>query len=112
MEGTWKPQGKAPVLLVRFNWKRLSANASSITTPAPRRVELCLRLHPGSIQQPQVLDYLRALKRHPPGRKPFSLWDCLPAHRGSDLQGYLRQEAYWLSMGYLPFYAPEFTPAE
>jgi len=109
---TWGPRGKTPVLVVPFNWKRLSAIASLITTPAARRVGLCLRLHPGSIQQPQVLDYLRALKRHLRGRKAILLWDRLPAHRGGDVQAYLRRQASWLTMEYLPPYAPELNPVE
>ena len=109
---TWGPRGKTPVLVVPFNWKRLSAIASLITTPAARRVGLCLRLHPGSIKQPQIIDYLRALKRHLRGRKAILLWDRLPAHRGRDVQAYLRQQACWLSVEYLPPYAPELNPTE
>jgi len=71
-----------------------------------------LRLHPGSIKQPQVLDYLRALKRHLRGRKAILLWDRLPAHRGGKVQAYLRQQASWLTMEYLPPYAPELNPVE
>jgi transposase len=83
-----------------------------ITTPAARRVGLCLRLHPGSIQQPQVLDYLRALKRHLRGRKAILLWDRLPAHRGGNVQAYLREQVSWLTTEYLPPYAPELNPVE
>lgn len=109
---TWAPRGKPPVLVVPFNWKRLSAIASLITTSAGRRVGLCLRLHPGSIKQPQIIDYLRALKRHLRGRKAILLWDRLPAHRGRHVQAYLRQQASWLTVEYLPPYAPELNPTE
>jgi len=36
----------------------------------------------------------------------------LPAHRGRDVQAYLRQQASWLSVEYLPPYAPELNPME
>lgn len=100
------------MLVTPFNWKRLSAIASLITTAAARRVGLCLRLHPGSIKQPQIIDYLRALKRHVRGRKAILLWDRLPAHRGARVQAHLKKQTHWLTVEYLPAYAPELNPVE
>ena len=99
-------------MVAPFNWKRLSAIASLIATATARSIDLCLRLHPGSIKQPEVLDYLRALKRHLHGRKAILLWDRLPAHRGGKVQKYLHKNASWLTMEYLPPYAPELHPVE
>jgi transposase len=109
---TWSPRGKTPILVAPFNWKRLSAIASLITTPAARRVGLCLRLRPGTVKQPQVLAYLKALKRHLRGRRAVLLWDRLPAHRGRDVQKWIAQQASWLTTEYLPPYAPELNPVE
>jgi transposase len=99
-------------LVAPFTWKRLSAIASLITTPATRRVGLCLRLLPGSIKQPQIVEYLRSLKRHLAGRKAILLWDRLPAHRGAKVQAYLQRQRTWLEVEYLPPYAPELNPVE
>jgi transposase len=112
VQRTWAPRGQTPILVAPFNWKRLSAIASLLTTPAARRVGLCLRLHQGTIKQPQVLDYLRALKQHIGGRKVVLLWDRLPAHRGGDVQRYIARQASWLTVEYLPPYAPELNPVE
>ena len=112
MRRTWAPRGRTPILVAPFNWKRLSAIASLITTPQARRVGLCLRLRPGTVQQPQVLAYLKALKRHVRGRKVILLWDRLPAHRGGQVQAWIGQQASWLTMEYLPPYAPELNPVE
>jgi len=109
---TWGQRGKTTLVVTPFNWKRLSAIAGLTTTPTAWRVGLCLRLHPDAIKQPQILDYLQALKRHIRGRKAILLWDRLPAHRGGDVQAYLRQQASWLTMAYLPPYAPELNPVE
>lgn len=109
---TWAPRGQTPLLIAPFNWKRLSAIASLITTPAARRVGLCLRLHPGSIKQPQIIAYLCALKRHVHPRQVILLWDRLPGHRGARVQGYVRRQAAWLKTEYLPPYAPELNPVE
>jgi transposase len=109
---TWAPRGQTPLLVAPFNWKRLSAIASLVTTPAARRVGLCLRLHAGSIKQPQIIAYLRALKRHVRPRQVILLWDRLPAHRGGRVQAYLRRQTAWLEAEYLPAYAPELNPVE
>lgn len=109
---TWAPRGQTPIVVAPFNWKRLSAIASLIATPSARRVGLCLRLHPGTIKQPQIIDYLRALKRHVKGRKVILLWDRLPAHRGGDVQAHIARQAAWLTAEYLPPYAPELNPVE
>ncbi len=80
-----------------FNGKQLSAIASLITTAAARRIGLCLPLHAGSIKQPPILDYLRALKRYLKGRKAILLWDRLPAHRGTRAPRYLDRQTSWLT---------------
>lgn len=109
---TWSPRGQTPILVAPFNWRRLSAIAGLITTPQARRVGLCLRLQPGTVKQPQVLAYLRALKRHVRGRKVILLWDRLPAHRGAHVQRWITRQAHWLTVEYLPSYAPELNPVE
>ena len=109
---TWSPRGQTPILIAPFNWKRLSAIASLITTPQAKHVGLCLSLQPGTVKQPQVLAYLKALKRHVRGRKAILLWDRLPAHRGAQVQQWIDCQSDWLTMEYLPPYAPEVNPVE
>jgi transposase len=109
---TWAPRGQTPILVTPFNWKRLSAIASLITTPAARSVGLCLRLHPGTVKQPEIIAYLRALKRHVGHRRVILLWDRLPAHRGGDVQAHVDTQSQWLTAEYLPPYAPELNPVE
>jgi transposase len=83
-----------------------------ITTPAARRVGLCLRLEPGTVKQPRVLAYLKALKRHVRGRNAILVWDRLPAHRGARVQEWIAQQSLWRTMEYLPLYASELNPVE
>ncbi len=109
---TWAPRGQTPLLIAPFNWKRLSAIASLITTPAARRVGLRLRLHRGTIKQSEIIAYLRALKRYVRGRAVILLWDRLPAHRGRQVQAYIDSQSNWLTLEYLPPYAPELNPVE
>ena len=109
---TWAPRGQTPILVVPFNWKRLAAIASLITTPAARRVGLCLRLLPGTVDKGRVRKYLQELKRHVRGRQVILLWDRLPAHRSAEVQDYIARQHNWLTVEYLPSYAPELNPVE
>lgn len=109
---TWSPRGHTPILIAPFNWKRLSAIATLITTPSARQVGLCLRLKPGTVKQAEVLAYLKILKRHVRGRKVILLWDRLPAHRGAEVQKWIATQSKWLTIEYLPPYAPELNPVE
>jgi transposase len=109
---TWAPRGKTPILTLPFNWKRMSAIASLITTPAARRVGLCLRLLPGTVTKGRVRKYLQELKRHVRGRRVILLWDRLPAHRSGVVQQYIARQRSWLTVEYLPAYAPELNPVE
>ena len=100
------------MLVVPFNWKRLSAIASLITTPRARRVGLCLRLLPHTVKARDICRYLQQLKVHMRGRSLVLLWDRLPAHRSKKVQRYLEKQRSWLSVEYLPAYAPELNPVE
>ena len=71
---TWAPRGQTPVLHETFNWKSLSI----IGGLALWRFHF--QIHTGSIKSPQVIEFLRHLQRHIPGRIMI-LWDGAPIHR-------------------------------
>jgi DDE superfamily endonuclease len=54
---TWAPKGQTPVFQYSFNWKQLSAMAGVTWW------QLYFRLFPGSIGGPQVVEFLKALRR-------------------------------------------------
>jgi len=64
------------------------------------------------VKQPEILAYLRVLKQHVRGRKVILLWDRLPAHRGAQVQDWIASQSHWLTIEYLPPYAPELNPVE
>src|SRR5215208_6310684 len=68
---TWAPKGETPILQHHFNWDHLSAVAG-ITL-----LNFYFRMYPGSIRAEQVVDFLKHLKRHLPG-KLLIVWDGLP----------------------------------
>jgi transposase len=99
-------------LIEHFNWKKLSAIGTLITTPGGRQVRLALRLIPGTIKSPQVKTFLGALRRYLNGRKLVLLWDRLMAHRSRSTQRYLDKQRAWLTTVFFPPYAPEKNPIE
>ena len=108
---TWAPRGQTPVLRLPFNWKRLSAIGALSTTPGGRKVRLFLSLLGGNVTSEVVIRFLRNLRRHIRG-KVVLLWDRLPAHRSKCTQQFIETQYHWLTVEFLPAYAPELNPVE
>jgi transposase len=70
-----------------------------------------VRLFPGPIKGPQVVEFLSHLQRHLRG-KLLVIWDGLPAHRSRVVQAYVRAQRGRLTLEVLPAYAPELNPVE
>jgi transposase len=70
-----------------------------------------LAVHAGSVKAPHIVRFLNALRHH--RRKPvILLWDGLPAHRSAKVQQALQHHRAWLTVEWLPAYAPELNPVE
>lgn len=78
---------------------------------APQRARVFLMMHPGAVRSPQIIRFLRHLRRHIRGRI-ILLWDGLHAHRSLETQAYIRTQCSWLTVHRLPAYAPELNPVE
>ncbi len=69
------------------------------------------RIHPGSIKELEVIDFLKALLR--PIKRPLLIvWDRLPAHRSRLVQQFIELSDDHIAAEYLPSYAPELNPVE
>ena len=88
-----------------FNWKTLSAIAGVTWW------NFYFRLYPGTIHSPQVVEFLRHLRRHLP-EKLMVIWDGLPTHRSRRVQQFVASTAGGLELEFLPAYAPELNPVE
>ena len=108
---TWAPRGQTLIVKHRFNWKRLHALGTLICEPDGSAPDLLLHLQPETIKEDAVIAYLKALHRQVPGRVVL-LWDRLPAHRSRRVQDYVQANADWLTVEWLPAYAPELNPME
>ena len=102
---TWAPRGHTPVLQYHFNWHQLSLIAGVTVW------RFYFRLFPGSIKGPQVVEFLKALRRQLK-RRLLIIWDGLPAHRGGVVRDYLETQRGAVQIERLPAYAPELNPVE
>lgn len=88
-----------------FGWKSLSVIAGL----SPWR--FYFQLHAGPIKGPQVIEFLRHLRRHVRGKLPL-IWDGAAIHRSRLVRDYLDGLAGAIHAERLPAYAPELNPAE
>jgi transposase len=102
---TWAPRGQTPVLQETFNWKSLSIIGGLALW------RFYFQIHAGSIKGPQVVDFLRHLGRHIPG-KMLIIWDGAPIHRSRLVRDYIQSTEGRVAIERLPAYAPELNPVE
>lgn len=102
---TWAPRGQTPLLQETFNWKSLSIIGGLAL------LRFYFQIHPGSIKGPQVVEFLRHLQRHIPG-KLLILWDGAAIHRSALVRDYVASTRGRIQVARLPAYAPELNPVE
>lgn len=102
---TWGRRGQTPVLEFDFNWKKLSV-IGGLTM-----MNFYFQLHPGAIKSPQVVGFLKHLRRHVRG-KLLVVWDGAAIHRSRLVRAYLDGLGDRIYAARLPAYAPELNPAE
>lgn len=71
-----------------------------------------LRVLSKSVKKEDVIDYLKALKKHYRKKKLLLFWDGLSAHKAKLVQEFLKTQKDWLRVERLPSYAPEINPPE
>ena len=102
---TWAPRGQTPVLHETFNWKSLSIIGGLALW------RFYFQIHAGSIKSLQVVEFLRHLQRHIPG-KILIIWDGASIHRSLLVKNYVASTKGRLVVERLPAYAPELNPVE
>ena len=106
---TWALRGKRPEQRGWQRRARLSVIASLHVSPR-RRLGHFFRIHSHNVRTAEVVQYLRDLHRQL-GRALIVVMDRLPAHR-SAARRLQREVATWLTVEWLPGYAPELNPVE
>jgi len=102
---TWAPVGQTPLLHESFSWKSLSI-IGGLTL---RR--FCFQIHTGSIKSPQVVEFIKHLRRYIKGRL-LIIWDGAAIHRSAQVKDYVASTRNAVITERLPPYAPELNPAE
>jgi hypothetical protein len=97
---TWAPKGKTPVLQYSFTWNQLSAVAGITFW------NIYFKLVKGTIRAPEIVAFLKNLKRHLAPRKLLIIWDRLQAHRSRKVADYVESEGGDIKLEFLPAYAP------
>ena len=107
---TWAPSGKTPIQYAWDRHDRLSVIAALIYRPRSGRLSLHFSVLDHNVKAPDFQAFLLELRRLT--RRPIILvCDRLNAHR-SAVRQLKEQGADWLSVEWLPPYAPDLNPVE
>ena len=109
---TWGRRGITPTIAVRArSHEKVSGIGALLVSPRRRRLRLALALYPkDNIRGPQVLRFLRHLRRHI-GGPAVLLWDRGRSHRHRHVRQWLATHPRW-HVVWFPPYAPELNPVE
>jgi len=77
-----------------------------------QKTRLLARTEPNSFNTAGLIKFLNELKRFVKGAKVILVWDHLPAHRSKVMKRFLFEQRHWLSIEWLPGYAPDLNPTE
>jgi putative transposase len=70
-----------------------------------------MRIFKDPINADKIIRFFKELRQHVKG-KIILVWDRLPAHRAKKVQAFLDTQTHWLTVEWLPGYAPELNPVE
>jgi transposase len=102
---TWAPRVRQPSSSFTSNWNEVSVIAGLT------RANCLFRLHDGSINKEEIVDFLEALKTD--FNQPLLvIWDGLKAHSSRLVRDYLDGLNGHILVAFLPPYAPDMTPVE
>jgi transposase len=77
-----------------------------------RKTRLFARTKPDSFNTESLIVFLKGLKRFVQGAKVILIWDHLSAHRSKIMSRFLLAQRDWLTIEWLPGYAPDLNPTE
>ena len=111
---TWAPVGHTPILRHRMRGrKRISMAGVCCYRPDASDTRLAFHLREGAYDTDQLIPIVAALRRLLGGQAPVVLvWDNLPAHTSLAMAAWVADQHAWLTVEYLPAYAPDLNPVE
>jgi transposase len=107
---TWAPRGQTPIQYAWDRHDRLSVIAALLYRPRTSRLSLSFAIHDHNVTALDFIAFVRQLRRET--RRPILLvCDRLNVHRSAVRQLH-EQGADWLTVEWLPPYAPDLNPVE
>jgi transposase len=94
------------------HWTKRSVAAALGFRWDGQKTRLLARTRPDSFDSESLIEFLNDLKRFVKGDKVILIWDHLPAHRSRVMNRFLVEQRHWLSIEWLPSYAPDLNPTE
>jgi len=107
---TWARRGQTPIHKSWDRRDRLSAICAISLSPTRRRLGLHFHLQSGNVHAEDVVSFVQALHRHLPRRFILVMGRWM-VHRSAARQ-LLERYSHWLSVEWLPPYAPKLNPVE
>jgi transposase len=112
VRATWSPKGRTPVLVHRFNWKRLSMAGALAFEPDGSDAHLVFQMRPGAYNDQTLIEFLAQLHALEGDRNIIVIWDGLPSHRSRTMTAWIHTQRSWLRVERLPGYAHDLNPVE
>lgn len=109
---TWAPKGKTPILKVPGGWITRSVISLITCSSKGLRPRLYFEMIPKTVNAQRFVRFLKQTKRHLKGKQLILIIDNLRVHKAKIVKEYVQSQRSWLSVEYLPPYAPELNPAE
>jgi len=109
---TWSPRGRTPILKAPGAWITRSAISLIACSPHGKRPRLSFKLLHGTVNAERFVQFLKQVKRRQDGRRLILIVDNLRVHKARIVREYLHTQRRWLSVEFLPPYAPELNPCE
>lgn len=108
---TWAPKGQTPILRAWDRHDRLSVISAVTLAAHCVRLGLYWQIYSENIRGPQVVAFLRALRRCVRGKLVLIInrWNV---HRSKVLRDYLDRHVAMIHVEWLPPYAPDLNPTE
>ena len=110
---TWSKKGKTPIVQTAGGWTNRSVIGTVVTDPErTKRPRLLMKIQKNGVRSPDIIAFVKHLKRHLHGQKLILLWDGLTAHTAKATQDFIKTQSSWLTVERMPTYAPELNAPE
>ena len=110
---TWSKKGKTPIVTTAGGWTNRTVIGTVVTDPKGKRPpKLYAMIREKGVKSPDIMQYIKYLRRYLRQQKLILLWDGLTAHTARATQEFIKTQHAWLTVERMPTYAPELNPPE